>query len=360
MADIPLSDSFEVASSFRNYSVHYTKSYMGALKDILDEGDYIIVDKKVEDLHNPLSQQLKEHSRVIRIDALEVTKSYKGVEPIIEELIVNGFKRNNRLIAIGGGITQDTTAFIASILYRGVGWIFLPTTLLAQGDSCIGSKTSINFGKFKNQLGNFYPPLSIHIDTTFLSTLHDGEVRSGVGEMAHYFYVSGPKDVAYFEGAFEQALEDQSNLMDLISKSLAIKKRYIEIDEFDRKERLVFNYGHTFGHAIESITHYEIPHGVAVSFGMDMANYVSVQKGYISKDEFLEGHNVFSTIWKGYSISGIDLELLNAAMTKDKKNQDGKLGLILTKGWGKMFKDLTENNNTFKGWMIDYMNSYHS
>lgn len=354
-----MSKRFQIKSSIQDYEVNFVDSLEESLADTFQEGDYIIVDKKLIKLHPKLDRLLGMYDRAIKITAEEKTKSYEGVIPFIEELITNGFKRNNRLIAIGGGIIQDVTAFMASILYRGVGWIFFPTTLLAQADSCIGSKTSINFRKFKNQVGNFYPPLTIYIDPDYLKTLQERDIRSGVGEMAHYYYVSGPEDVSFFEEKFQTALDDQSNFRELIKKSLSIKKSYIEIDEFDKNERIVFNYGHTFGHAIESITNYGIPHGVAVSFGMDMANFISWKKGYISRDEMLSARKVFQSIWEGYSIDVIDLDELLNAMEKDKKNENGKLGLILTKGWGSMFKDLTEPDETFIDWMNEYMNNYH-
>jgi 3-dehydroquinate synthase len=160
MEDLPMSDSFKVKSSIRDYEVHFTDEITLALKSIIKPGDYIFVDANVSGMSG-IAEFIADYEKVIRIDANEQTKSYEGVIPFFEELIVNGFKRNNRLIAIGGGITQDVTAFIASVLYRGVDWIFFPTTLLAQADSSIGSKTSINFRKFKN----------IVYITTFISSL---------------------------------------------------------------------------------------------------------------------------------------------------------------------------------------------
>ena len=353
-----MSDSFMVKSSIKDYEVFLVDSVEAKLEEVYVTGDCIIIDEVLLKLNPDLKTAISD-KKIIAIEALEKTKSYEGVIPVIDELITSGFKRNNRIIAIGGGITQDVSAFIASMLYRGVGWIFFPTTLLGQGDSCIGSKTSINFREFKNQLGGFYPPISIFIDPKVLKTLEERDIRSGVGEMAHYYFVSGPEDVDYFEKEFETALNNQSNLKDLILKCLSIKKGYIEIDEFDKKERIIFNYGHTFGHAIESITNYGIPHGVAVSFGMDMANYISWKKEYLSHADFERARALFKVIWKGYSIQDINLDKLLNAMQKDKKNQDSKLGLILTKGWGRMFKDLTEPDNKFMSWMEEYMNKFH-
>ena len=359
MEDLPMSDLFKVKSSIRDYEVHFIDEIVESLKSVIKQGDYIFVDANVS-VMSGIAEFIVDYEKVIRIDAIEQTKSYEGVLPFIEDLIVNGFKKNNRLIAIGGGITQDVTAFIASILYRGVDWLFFPTTLIAQADSCIGSKTSINFGKYKNQLGNFYPPLSVHIDTKILGFLLERDIKSGLGEMAHYFFVSGPGDVEFFESQYLTTLNDQSNMQMVVGASLAIKKRYIEIDEFDRNERIVFNYGHTFGHAIESITNYNIPHGVSVSFGMDIANYISMKKGYISISEFTRAHQVFKTIWSGYAIKNISIQELLKAMEKDKKNENGKLGLILTKGWGKMFKDLTSADEEFVAWLNEYMKEYQS
>ena len=145
-------------------------------------------------------------------------------------MIEKGFRKNHRLIAVGGGITQDVTAFIASILYRGVQWYFFPTTLLAQGDSCIGSKTSINFGKFKNQVGGFYHN-KIYVDPKFLESLAIKELQSGLGEMAHYFVVSGEEDFERYKRDYPKALKDKDVLRGVIARSLEIKKSYIEIDE---------------------------------------------------------------------------------------------------------------------------------
>jgi 3-dehydroquinate synthase len=253
----------------------------------------------------------------------------------------------------------NVQALGGKILYRGVKWIFLPTTLLAQADSCIGSKTSINFGAFKNQLGNFYPPQQILIFTEFLNTLLERDIRSGLGEMAHYFFVSGDDAVDFFENEYSAAIEEQSNFRKMIVASLSIKKRYIEVDEFDKGERIVFNYGHTFGHAIESITNYEIPHGVAVAFGMDIANFISFKKGYISDVLLQRARKILRDISNGYSIKNIEITNLISIMGKDKKNENGKLGLILTKGWGKMFRDLTEPDEVFQKWMMEYFNDYN-
>jgi len=345
---------FTVKSSVHDYQVKFIENISGVLNNEICDGDVIIIDNKVKGLYPDLLENLNNNLNVIGLDAHENQKSYKGLIPVIQELINSGFRKNHRLIGIGGGIIQDITAFTASIMYRGVNWLFLPTTLLAQGDSCIGSKTSINFGEFKNQIGGFYPPNKIYIHLDFLGTLSKADLQSGLGEMSHYFVVAGEKDFKEYKRDYEDALTNKNILAKMISNSLKIKKSYIEIDEFDKRERQVFNYGHSFGHAIESLTDYAVPHGIAVSFGMDIANYVSVKKKYIPMQTRNEIRELLEKIWTGYNIKNMDLEKFALALSKDKKNVGQELRLILCKGYGKVFKTAQRLDNEFKGWLRDY------
>jgi len=261
------------------------------------------------------------------------------------------------LIAVGGGITQDIVAFISSNLYRGVRWVFYPTTLLAQCDSCIGAKSSINFGKYKNQLGCFYPPNEIVIDFNFLSTLKEIDIRSGLGEMIHFYLVSGEDDFNRIKTEYETALKDKNVLKGLIYRSLQIKKKIIEIDEFDKKERLLFNYGHSFGHVIESLSNYRIPHGIAVSYGMDIANYLSVKLGYIPNELRMNIRELLKMNWGQIRLGKIDIRSFVSLLKKDKKNVGSKINVILTYGIGKMFKtELVLNEDVFN-WLEDYFQS---
>ena len=347
---------FTVKSNIHDYDVRFINDVKSTLLRELKEGDFIIIDNKVKALYSRWFEEALSNFKHLGIDATEPQKSYQEVESVINTLIEKGFRKNHRLIAVGGGITQDVTAFIASILYRGVQWYFFPTTLLAQGDSCIGSKTSINFGKFKNQIGGFYPPNKIYIDSKFLESLSYKELQSGLGEMAHYFVVASEKDFERFKNDYEKALIDKNVLRGLIARSLEIKKSYVENDEYDKNERQVFNYGHSFGHAIESLTNYRIPHGIAVSFGMDMSNFVSIKKGYITAEVRQNSRVLFEKIWDGYAdqVKGLDVDTYIIALSKDKKNKGSLLGLILNKGYGKVFKDFTDNNANFRSWMEEY------
>jgi len=346
--------SFIVKSSVHDYRVEFIFDLKEVLERKINEGDFIILDKRINELYHDQIAPTLLKNKYICIDPNESLKSYLGVQWVIQALIESGFRKNNRLVAIGGGITQDVTAFISSIIYRGVSWIFFPTTLLAQGDSCIGSKTSINFGNYKNLLGGFYPPSEVMIYIDFLDTLSDVELRSGMGEMLHYFVASCEEDFNLFRLNYIRALTDKRILREVIYRSLQIKKSFIERDEFDKNVRQVFNYGHSFGHAIESLTNYEIPHGIAVSFGIDMANSLSLKMGFISNEIRDEIHEITQFICSGYTISNLNYEDLINVLKKDKKNEGNRLGLILNAGYGELFKNFVEPNEDFKLWLKSY------
>ena len=346
-----MSENFWIHSLYRDYEVRFERDFTVRLASSLREGDFLLVDSNVRDLYSSrLSGFLSEFKHII-IQPSEEQKSYSQLEWVIQELIDGGLKKNHRLVAIGGGIVQDITGFVASILYRGVDWLFYPTTLLAQCDSCIGSKTSINFGAYKNQLGGFYPPVEIVIDLNFIDTLLEAAVLSGLGEMIHYYLVSGEDDFRRLKADYARVLADKSVLRATVSRSLQIKRSFIEIDEFDRTERQVLNYGHSFGHAIESLTHYGIPHGIAVSFGMDIANYLSVKLGYISEDLRQDMRELLEWNWGSTRLTGITVPDFENALGKDKKNVGSELRVILTRGPGKMFKTGLDRNETVAGWL---------
>jgi 3-dehydroquinate synthase len=175
-----------------------------------------------------------------------------------------------------------------------------------------------------------------------------------MGEMLHYFIVSSKKDFIFYKKSFEQAMVDKNIMSEIIMRSLEIKKKYIEADEFDQNIRQVFNYGHSFGHAIESLTYYKIPHGIAVSFGMDISNFISVRMGLISEEIRKEIREVLEIIWKGYSINNIDIQLFKKALSKDKKNVGSRLGIILNNGYGNIFKNVMDNDKKLTLWLEEY------
>jgi 3-dehydroquinate synthase len=347
-------ENMKIKSYRREYSVEFVGEFLPVLTEQVRERDMIILDKNVHDLYPELAGFVKGRRHRLLAPS-EQAKSYQALAPLIDELIRGGFSKTDRLVAIGGGIVQDITAFTASILFRGVGWLFFPTNLLTQCDSCIGSKTSINFGEYKNQLGGFYPPEHIFVCTGMLETLSDRDFRSGIGEMWHYFCVSGREDVNWAKKRVFEALESKKGLDELIFRSLSIKKAMIERDEFDQGPRNVFNFGHSFGHAIESATDFAVPHGIAVSFGMDLANLISVKLNLIDLALRNELREQFEPVWKGFSVKNVDFERFLGALKRDKKNEGTQIKVILTRGLGDMFKTTLELDDEMLDLMRDYL-----
>lgn len=329
--------NFTVKSNIRNYNVIFD-TFENSIE--INEGDYIIIDSNVD--------MKIEWDNTIKINPLETTKDYFLIFETINQIIESGFKKNNRIIAIGGGIIKDIVGFISSILYRGIEWTFYPTTLISQGDSCIGSKTSINIGCYKNILGNFYPPSLVVIDNNFLTNLSDSQIISGMGEIMHYFLIDGRLSFEYIKRNYN----NYENIEETIYKSLLIKKRIIEVDEFDQEERKILSYGHTFGHAIESISNYEIPHGIAVAYGMSISNYVSYMMGYLKYDDYIEMEELLMKIYSYKDLPEFDTYEYIESLKKDKKSTKDTLNVILVKEVGEMFLDEILVDDVYK--FIDF------
>jgi len=337
------------------YEVRFVEDFAAALTKLLMPGDVVAIDATVLKLYQRQFAPILRNTMHVPVEPTEKRKSYLGIEPFISRLIETGFRRNNRLIAIGGGITQDITAFTASILFRGVDWFYFPTTLLAQCDSCIGSKTSINFGKHKNQLGNFYPPKEVVIDLCFLDTLSSLDLRSGMGEMLHYYLISGEEDFGRMLRDYESAFRDRTVLRELIRHSLDFKRSYVERDEFDQGPRNVFNYGHSFGHAIETLTGYAVPHGIAVSIGMDIANYLSAKMGYIRWELYERMRVLLMKNWGDMHLGNVIVDEFIRALAKDKKAVGSELRVILTRGPGQMFRTPLPLTSEVTAWLSEYL-----
>jgi len=328
--------NFQIQSHSGIYNVDFDHNLLDQ-KKINTIGTHYIIDKNVLPLlGNEFYSEVTEQ-KIVLIDANEETKSYQGVEPIITSLIEKNLKRDSTLVAIGGGITQDITCFIANTFMRGVNWCFIPTTLLAQADSCIGSKSSINFGKYKNLLGSFTPPNKVIICDQFLTTLSDKDIKSGIGEIIKLFLI---------DGKLITSEDIKKDLNFYLYQALQIKKRFIEEDEFDKGIRNILNYGHCFGHAIESSTNFEIPHGIAVSIGMDVANQFSYQENLITESQLSKMREILLTNYKEYTNVPINVADVFSALLKDKKNTGTKINLVLPVGT-KILKRGFENTNLF-------------
>lgn len=327
-------DRLIIRSHLGAYGVEFVADYGQALRATLDAPAVAICDRAVYALHEAGLSQVVPKSQVILLEAEESSKTLGGCEAVLRTLVERRFRRGHLLIAVGGGVVQDVVGFVATILYRGVEWIFVPTTLLAQADSCVGSKSSLNLGEAKNVLGTFYPPRAVIIDTRFLDTLSEDDVRSGIGEIMHFYVYADSPLRARLAAEYGELLRDRSRLRPHIVESLRIKQRVVELDEFDRGERHKFNYGHTFGHALEGATDYAIKHGLAVTAGMDLANFISRERGLLPPDVFDVLHRWLAPNFPVYDWSRLDLDRFIRLLGVDKKNEGEDLTCILAGGPG--------------------------
>ena len=333
--------SLTIRSSIHDYIVKECPSLPEAVISLSrGRNVFALIDKALLDLPHRPAFDILPADRVIAVEATEAQKSIENLPWLFSTLLERGFRRDCELLAVGGGVVQDTACFIASVLLRGVRWSFIPTTLLAQCDSCIGSKSSINIGRFKNQIGNFYPPNEISIASDVLSTLPPDEIRSGMGEAIKLHLLSSEEDAAVLRQLLAAYDHDAAALSEIIWSSLRIKQRYIEIDEFDQGVRNILNYGHTFGHAYESVTGYAIPHGIAVSLGVATATFVSEKLGLAPQGHFSEVNDLLYPWYDPYhsQVSNLDVDQVLAAMKLDKKNTSTVMNCILTRGYGDMEK----------------------
>ena len=338
-------DRLSVKSTLHDYSVLFKRdgSFIKELAKI--ENAVFVVDKNVWSYYEKNLFSELPVERVIIQEAREELKNIETVCELYSRIMRFAPRKNMILISIGGGIIQDITGFVASTLYRGIKWFFVPTTLLAQVDSCIGAKTSLNFSCFKNLIGTFYPPYEIYLYPTFLKSLTREDFYSGVGEITKLHLMTDKSTILHFikQLSFIDKRDDNI-LIECIHRCLSIKKTYIEEDEFDTGKRNLLNYGHCFGHAIESSTHFVIPHGQAVVIGMILANKIAVQRGLLSqKQEDFIYKNILKPSLQ-INIPHIDITETLKAMRQDKKNTGKDLALILLQENGELRKivDLTE------------------
>lgn len=319
----------EIKSFKGVYSVDFIDDPFKKMEELTNSAVCFLIDKNVSELYKSQLAPIIKNSPHIIIEATEENKDLSRFTQLAIDLTKLGVKRNFMLVAIGGGIIQDITCFLSATLFRGLNWIFFPTTLLAQADSCIGSKSSINVGGVKNLMGTFTPPNQIYISVHFLKTLNPVEIYSGLGEMIKVHGIAGLKRLTEFLENYDRILNEDEKLQYFLMQSLLIKKDIIEIDEFDTGPRLVMNYGHTFGHAIESATNYKIPHGIAITIGQSMACEYSFSHNFISKEINESAQKLFTKNSLDFCKSDINFDVFIKSIQKDKKNVGQNISLII-------------------------------
>lgn len=276
--------------------------------------------------------------KVIVVELGEKNKTLDTVVKIYKKLLEKTAKKNLTVISFGGGINQDVVGFTTSTLYRGINWIYVPTTLLAMADSAIGLKTSLNLKHYKNVLGTFYPPSKVIINVDFLKTLPKLNYYSGVGEIIKFYLMKEnalsdlPKTLKKIKSLKNN--KNRKEILKIIEESMKIKLSYMEGDEFDTGRRNLLNYGHEFGHALEPASSFKIPHGVAILIGIIFANTVSFKRKMIDEKVFEDLNKLL--LVPNIPKDVIDLkkryfnrDLILENMKKDKKRIGNDLVLVL-------------------------------
>lgn len=321
----------KIASSVESYEVEIYTSGLD-----LAGYDFVIADAFFEG-------NLK-LEKILYISATEDNKNLSTIERICEAMRKHGVRRNSHVAAIGGGVVQDLATLACSLYMRGIKWDYFPSTLTGMMDSCLGGKSSINVASTKNLIGNIYPPNKVKISTQLAESLPVEDMISGFAEAVKICFARGEESFSKFlslVSVLPPLLAD--NLTQLIDHSLGAKQWFIERDEFDTNERQLLNFGHTFGHALEAASKYQITHGVAVAIGMLAAT--SHDNAFESTDTRKLTQFITELLRPIASdlvlhLENVDWRIFESALRSDKKNTKGALCHILPGPNGSLLKTL--------------------
>jgi 3-dehydroquinate synthase len=333
-----MQESFEVSAASGSYRV--IVGYDLLKRVIIENPDAIFL---VDDYFESLSSIPV--GRRILVNASENNKALEYMAEVILKLRELGANRSTHLVVLGGGVIQDIATFSASIYMRGIQWTYMPSTLLSMADSCIGGKSSINVLGYKNLVGNFYPPKEVLVDVDFVDSMDSEKIVGGLFEAAKICYARGFEDFQAHLSDAPDAQTSKANILAIIVRALKTKKWFIEIDEFDQKERLLLNFGHTFGHAIEAGTNFGVSHGIAVGIGMMVAVEFAQKRGWLSTTGLNRTASLISHIHDLISFDNatltasspvINLNLIVAKFKNDKKHLTNKFRIICPRGDGEL------------------------
>ncbi|RJV47829.1 3-dehydroquinate synthase [Coprococcus sp. AF19-8AC] len=284
----------------------------------------------LDEIRNQLDGKCKELISIV-FEAGESQKNLDTVKMIYEKLILAKFDRKDLLVALGGGVTGDITGFTAATYLRGIDFVQIPTSLLAQVDSSIGGKTGVDFDSYKNMVGAFHMPKLVYINVSTLTTLSDEQFISGMGEIIKHGLI---KDSAYFDWLIENhdriLARDKDVLMEMIRVSCNIKRVVVENDPTEKGDRALLNFGHTLGHAIERYLDLKLSHGACVGIGCCLASVISYNRGDITEDELHKIIHAFDMFgFPTLEDCPVDADAVIEYTKNDKKMVGGKIKFIL-------------------------------
>lgn len=338
-------ETLKVDLGSRSYPIYITADALAKLGELLKLykiGErFVVLTNTVVDRHYGASVLASLHAAKLRADKIVIAdgerhKNLKTLERLTGEMLKLGCDRQTVVIALGGGVIGDLAGFAAATFMRGVEFVQVPTTLLAQVDASIGGKVGVNHALGKNMIGAFHQPRLVWIDTATLNTLPPREIVCGLAEIVKYACI---RDRAYFtflETHLTELLQlDQAILTKAIQRSCAIKAEIVIKDERESNQRALLNFGHTVGHALEAATNYRtLRHGEAVLLGMMIETYLSREAGLLTEAAFLSIENLLIKIPLKASLDGIDFAVVEQSMALDKKTKQGQLRMVLLREIG--------------------------
>ena len=313
----------------------------------------IITDSNVAPLYADEVKALLENTNnrvfVFTFNAGEENKNLDTVQDAYEFLIQNKFDRKDMLVALGGGVVGDLTGFTAASYLRGIDFIQIPTTLLAQVDSSIGGKTGVDFRAYKNMVGAFHQPKLVYMNIDTLNSLSSRLFNSGFGEIIKHGLI---KDKTYYEW-LKQNVSNIKNrepevLEEMVAKSCNIKRCVVELDPTEKGDRALLNFGHTLGHSIEKLMDFKLYHGECVVLGMIAALDISREKGFITDDEYSEAIDMFKSYSFPLNVTGISIDDVVKVSKNDKKMDAGLIKFILLNKIGNAYIDTEIDDNMLR------------
>lgn len=342
-----LSTIFYVKNDKGGYEIRLKPDFQG-LKAALETLDTkkkkicIVADSIVANLYaQPLREVLEDCCSKVSLfvfPAGEANKTLDTVRNLYEHLILEKFDRKDMLAALGGGVTGDLTGFAAATYLRGIDFIQIPTTLLSQVDSSIGGKTGVDFDSYKNMVGAFHMPKLVYMNLSVLQTLPERQFASGMAEIIKHGLI---QDKDYYEWLMknQEAIErrDYEALREMIYVSCRIKGHVVETDPTEQGIRAWLNFGHTAGHAVEKLKNFTLFHGECVSIGCVAAAWISMKRGYLTKEELLQIEQTLKAFQLPVRVSGLNPADVLAATKLDKKMEAGKIKFVLLKRIGEAF-----------------------
>lgn len=313
----------------------------------------IVTDSNVEKLYlEEVTTLLKPCCKTVTsfvFPAGEEHKNLDTVKNLYETLIINHFDRNDMLVALGGGVVGDLCGFAAATYLRGISFIQIPTTLLSQVDSSIGGKTGVDFDAYKNMVGAFHMPKLVFTNINTLQSLPDNQFSAGMGEVIKHGLI---KDSAYYEWLISNSADIWARKPEVLRKTVTwsneIKRAVVEKDPTEKGDRMLLNFGHTLGHAIEKLKNFELLHGECVALGSLAAMKLCENRGMLKADDTMRFKEALSRFHIVTSVSGLNKDAVIAASKNDKKMDSGIIKFILLHAIGNAYVDRTVTEEEMK------------